>query len=179
MEEIGQRPSLECASSALSARTPTVVPRVPRFDDDDLEEVGATAGVQRIVVTMGDRRGKLQVEKLLRLKTSGVYIQDGPEYYESITGRIPLDSLRLSWLLFSPGFHVRAALRLYKRLFSLHSGWPRHSADVAAHAAGRYCHPPGLEGPGHLPPEACWRTWEAVHGVQVPLDVRRARTRRN
>ncbi len=68
---------------------------------------------------MGDRRGKLQVDKLLKLKTSGVYIQDGPEYYESITGKIPLDSLRLSWLLFSPGFHVRAALRLYKRLFSL------------------------------------------------------------
>ncbi len=68
---------------------------------------------------MGDRRGKMQVEKLLRLKTRGVYIQDGPEYYESITGKIPLESLRLSWLLFSPGFHVRAALRLYKRVFSI------------------------------------------------------------
>ncbi len=75
--------------------------------------------VRRIVVTMGDRRGKLKVDKLLKLKTQGVYIQDGPEYYESITGKIPLDSLRLSWLLFSPGFHVRTALRLYKRLFSL------------------------------------------------------------
>ena len=62
---------------------------------------------------------RLQVEKLLRLKTRGVYIQDGPEYYESITGKIPLESLRLSWLLFSPGFHVRAGLRLYKRVFSL------------------------------------------------------------
>ena len=72
--------------------------------------------VQRVVVTMGDRRGKLQVEKLLKLKASGVYIQDGPEYYESITGKIPLDSLRLSWLLFSPGFHVRTALRFYKRV---------------------------------------------------------------
>jgi lipopolysaccharide/colanic/teichoic acid biosynthesis glycosyltransferase len=33
-----------------------------------------------------------------------------------------LESLRLSWLLFSPGFHVRPALRLYKRLFSLTFG---------------------------------------------------------
>ena len=78
--------------------------------------------IRRIVITMGDRRGKMQVEKLLRLKTRGVYIQDGPEYYESITGKIPLDSLRLSWLLFSPGFHVRAALRIYKRLFSFALG---------------------------------------------------------
>jgi len=92
---------------------------VPRFDDDDLEELVEQRAVRRIVVTMGDRRGRLRVDKLLRLKTKGVYIQDGPEYYESITGKIPLDSLRLSWLLFSPGFHVRTALRLYKRVFSL------------------------------------------------------------
>jgi sugar transferase (PEP-CTERM system associated) len=92
---------------------------VQRFDDDDLEELVEQRNVRRIVVTMGDRRGKLKVDKLLRLKTKGVYIQDGPEYYESITGKIPLDSLRLSWLLFSPGFHVRTALRLYKRVFSL------------------------------------------------------------
>ena len=92
---------------------------VPRFDDDDLEEIVEQRGIRRIVVTMGDRRGRLKVDKLLKLKTQGVYIQDGPEYYESITGKIPLDSLRLSWLLFSPGFHVRTALRLYKRVFSL------------------------------------------------------------
>jgi len=92
---------------------------VPRFDDDALEEIVEQRGIRRIVVTMGDRRGRLKVDKLLRLKTRGVYIQDGPEYYESITGKIPLDSLRLSWLLFSPGFHVRTALRLYKRVFSL------------------------------------------------------------
>jgi lipopolysaccharide/colanic/teichoic acid biosynthesis glycosyltransferase len=39
-----------------------------------------------------------------------------------VTGKIPLESLRLSWLLFSPGFHVRAALRIYKRLFSITLG---------------------------------------------------------
>jgi sugar transferase (PEP-CTERM system associated) len=84
----------------------------------DLEEVVRQQGVRRIIVTMSDRRGKLPVEQLLRLKASGVQIQDGPEYYESVTGKIPLESLRLSWLLFSPGFHVRTGLRIYKRLFS-------------------------------------------------------------
>jgi sugar transferase (PEP-CTERM system associated) len=95
---------------------------IPRLDDADLNELVEQRGVQRIVVTMGDRRGKLKVDKLLKFKARGVYIQDGPEYYESITGKIPLDSLRLSWLLFSKGFHVRTALRLYKRLFSLALG---------------------------------------------------------
>ena len=91
---------------------------IPRLSGD-LEELVQRENVQRILVTMSDRRGKLPVEKLLKLKTRGIYIQDGPEYYENITGKIPLDSLRLSWLLFSPGFHVRAALQFYKRIFSL------------------------------------------------------------
>jgi lipopolysaccharide/colanic/teichoic acid biosynthesis glycosyltransferase len=60
--------------------------------------------------------------ELLKLKATGVQVQDGPDYYESVTGKIPLDSLPLSWLLFSPGFHVRPALRLYKRLFSFTFG---------------------------------------------------------
>jgi sugar transferase (PEP-CTERM system associated) len=119
MEEISHRPELGVRIVGFVGQDSTVAPRVARFDYDDLVEAAQQHNVQRVVITMGDRRGKLQVDKLLKLKTSGVYIQDGPEYYESITGRIPLDSLRLSWLLFSPGFHVRAALRLYKRLFSL------------------------------------------------------------
>jgi sugar transferase (PEP-CTERM system associated) len=118
MRAIAGRPELGVRVVGFVGQTAETA-AVPRFDDDDLEELVEQRGVRRIVVTMGDRRGKLRVDKLLRLKAKGVYIQDGPEYYESITGKIPLDSLRLSWLLFSPGFHVRTALRLYKRVFSL------------------------------------------------------------
>jgi sugar transferase (PEP-CTERM system associated) len=119
MEAIANRSELGVRVVGFVGQTTEPATSVPRFDDDSLEDLVEHRGVRRIVVTMGDRRGKLRVDKLLRLKAKGVYIQDGPEYYESITGKIPLDSLRLSWLLFSPGFHVRAALRLYKRLFSL------------------------------------------------------------
>jgi sugar transferase (PEP-CTERM system associated) len=92
---------------------------IPSYDNADLAELVKRESVRRIVVTMGDRRGRLKVEELLKLKASGIQIQDGPEYYETVTGKIPLESLRLSWLLFSPGFHVPAGLRIYKRLFSL------------------------------------------------------------
>ncbi len=119
MEEIACRSDLGVRVVGFVGPDTNLVRGVSRYEDDELEEMVETHGVRRIVITMGDRRGKMQVQKLLRLKTRGVYIQDGPEYYESITGKIPLDSLRLSWLLFSPGFHVRTALRLYKRLFSL------------------------------------------------------------
>jgi sugar transferase (PEP-CTERM system associated) len=119
MEEIGCRSDLGVRVIGFVGPQTDLLGGVSRYQEDDLEDIVVEQGVRRIVVTMADRRGKMQVQKLLRLKTRGVYIQDGPEYYESITGKIPLDSLRLSWLLFSPGFHVRAALKLYKRVFSL------------------------------------------------------------
>jgi len=75
--------------------------------------------VNRIVVAMGDRRGKLPVELLLSLKSRGVLIQDGTDVYEAITGKVPIESLRLGWLLFSPGFHLSRFLLTYKRLASI------------------------------------------------------------
>jgi len=119
MQEIGSRSELGVRVVGFVGDTTETPAGIPRFDDSDLQDIVEQRNARRVVITMGDRRGKLRVEQLLKLKTRGVYIQDGPEYYESITGKIPLDSLRLSWLLFSPGFHVRAALRLYKRIFSL------------------------------------------------------------
>ena len=73
----------------------------------------------RIIVAMDDRRGKLPVESLLRLKSRGVSIQDGPELYEAVTGKISIGSLRLGWLLFSPGFRVARTLVMYKRVCSI------------------------------------------------------------
>jgi len=119
MQEIASRSELGVRVVGFVGQTTETTAGIPRFDDNDLQDIVEQRNVRRVVITMGDRRGKLQVGQLLKLKTRGIYIQDGPEYYESITGKIPLDSLRLSWLLFSPGFHVRAALRLYKRIFSL------------------------------------------------------------
>lgn len=75
--------------------------------------------VNRIIVAMGNRRGKLPVELLLSLKSHGIVIQDGPEAYEAITGKVPVESLRLGWLLFSPGFHVSRFLLIYKRAVSI------------------------------------------------------------
>jgi sugar transferase (PEP-CTERM system associated) len=119
MEAIASRSELGVRVVGFIGNNTETAAGIPRFDEADLRDVVEQRNVRRVVVTMGDRRGRLRVDQLLKLKTQGVYIQDGPEYYESITGKIPLESLRLSWLIFSPGFHVRAGLRLYKRIVSL------------------------------------------------------------
>ncbi len=72
----------------------------------------------RVIVAFGDRRGRLPVEALLQLKSSGIRIQDSSEMYESVTGKVPPESLHLSWLLFSQGFRVSAPLLIYERVTS-------------------------------------------------------------
>lgn len=86
---------------------------------EDLPAIVERERISRIILTMDDRRGALPVETLLRLKTNGVLIEDAPDVYEAVTGKVPLNSLRLSWLLFSPGFRVSRAMLLYKRIVSL------------------------------------------------------------
>ena len=118
MDAIFRRPELGLRIAGYVGNEPQIA-GIPNVDPNGLAEFVKREGVRRIIVTMGDRRGKLPVGELCKLKGSGIQIQDGPEYYETVTGKIPLESLRLGWLLFSPGFHVRTPLRLYKRMFSL------------------------------------------------------------
>src|SRR5215469_6395394 len=75
--------------------------------------------VSRIIVAMDDRRGKLPVDLLLAMKSRGVRIQDGAECYEQVTGKVPIEFLRLGTLLFSSGFHLSRFLVVYKRFASI------------------------------------------------------------
>jgi len=85
---------------------------------DRLADVVRKQGVRRVIVTMSDRRGKLPVEELLAINSQYARVQDGAEVYEALTGKLPIESLRLSSLLFSPGFHVSRRFLLYKRVLS-------------------------------------------------------------
>jgi len=87
--------------------------------DTDLATEIRTQRVRRIIVALDDRRGRLPVEMLLSMKSRGVLVHDGIEYYEQITGKIPIESLRLGTLLFSTGFHLSRYLVIYKRLASI------------------------------------------------------------
>jgi exopolysaccharide biosynthesis polyprenyl glycosylphosphotransferase len=88
-------------------------------DLDDLPSVVKRERVDRLIISLSDRRGALPVWPLLDLKARGVQVQDGAEAYEAITGKVHLDSLRPSWFLFSDGFAVSRSMLLYKRLASI------------------------------------------------------------
>jgi sugar transferase (PEP-CTERM system associated) len=78
---------------------------------NQLEEIVEREGVDRIVVAMGERRAQLPTDKLLKLSLSGdVSIEEGATFYERVTGRVSLDMIRPSWLIFTGrGRQVRLA----------------------------------------------------------------------
>jgi sugar transferase (PEP-CTERM system associated) len=68
----------------------------------ELAEIVQRENVDRIIVSMGERRGQFPSEQLLDLSLSGnVNIEEGASFYERLTGRVNLEMLRPSWLIFS------------------------------------------------------------------------------
>jgi sugar transferase (PEP-CTERM system associated) len=99
----------------------------PQFSDDplvlgsrtDLPRIIADNRVERIVVSMSDRRGSMPVDDLLQAKMSGVRVEDAATMYERITGKILIDDIKPSWLIFSDGFRASRLTRALKRAFDM------------------------------------------------------------
>ena len=69
---------------------------------EQLEDIVKQENIDRIVVAMGERRGQLPTNKLLQLSLAGqVNIEEGASFYERLTGRVSLNMLRPSWLIFT------------------------------------------------------------------------------
>jgi sugar transferase (PEP-CTERM system associated) len=68
----------------------------------ELRSIVKKENIDRIVVAIGDRRGQFPTQELLRLSLSGdVSIEESASFYERLTGRVLLDMIRPSWLIFS------------------------------------------------------------------------------
>ena len=75
--------------------------------------------VDRIVVALSDRRGRLPIAELLHAKLSGTQVEDATTMYERLTGKILIDDLKPSWLIFSDGFVISRWTRFLKRAIDL------------------------------------------------------------
>ncbi len=83
----------------------------------DIQELVTTRGIDRIFVGLSDRRGRLPVRELLRAKLSGVRVEDVNTVYERLTGKLMVEDLRPSWLIFSDDFRASRLTRQTKRAF--------------------------------------------------------------
>lgn len=77
-------------------------------------------GAGEVVLALEERRNALPLNDLLRIKTTGVEVHDFSSFIERETGRVDLDSLNPSWLIFSDGFSAgRRLSSAAKRLFDI------------------------------------------------------------
>jgi sugar transferase (PEP-CTERM system associated) len=77
-------------------------------------------GASEVVLALEERRNALPLNDLLKIKTTGVTVHDFSSFLERETGRVDLDSLNPSWLIFSDGFSAGRRLSSWgKRLFDV------------------------------------------------------------
>ncbi len=75
-------------------------------------------GVHRVIVAMPDRRGTIPVHELLQLRLKGVKIEEASSWLEKMSGRIEVELLHPSSLIFADGFRFSASFLLMRRLLS-------------------------------------------------------------
>ncbi len=80
-----------------------------RHDDDperrqELIHLARELGVDEIVATLADRRKKLPVGELLRCRLGGLSVRSYDPVFENVAGKISVESLRPSYLIFDEGF---------------------------------------------------------------------------
>ncbi|MBZ5695427.1 MAG: TIGR03013 family PEP-CTERM/XrtA system glycosyltransferase [Acidobacteriia bacterium] len=81
----------------------------------DIESIVQNERIDHVVVSLLERRGRMPIRQLLHLKFAGVRVEDAHSFYERLTGRISLEHLSPSWLIFSDGFRKSTLLVWAKR----------------------------------------------------------------
>jgi len=93
---------------------------VNRDDIASLPDHLLALNASEVVLALEERRNALPLNDLLRIKTTGVSIHDFSSFLERETGRVDLDSLNPSWLIFSDGFSSgRRLSSIAKRVFDI------------------------------------------------------------
>jgi sugar transferase (PEP-CTERM system associated) len=104
----------------MSAQPPVIEEAIHRDAIANLTRYVDNLGVSEVVLALEERRNALPLKDLLRIKTTGVHVNEFSTFLERETGRVDLDTVNPSWLIFSDGFSsgqmVSSAI---KRLFDI------------------------------------------------------------
>ncbi|MBZ0156187.1 MAG: TIGR03013 family PEP-CTERM/XrtA system glycosyltransferase [Alphaproteobacteria bacterium] len=86
---------------------------------DGIAETVTKERAQKLVISLTERRESFPVRDVLTLKFRGVEVVDAPSFYEEMTGKLLIENITPSWFIFSSGFRMTTAMRVYKRAFDL------------------------------------------------------------
>jgi len=88
-------------------------------DAQNLDRVIEAARPDRLVVALTERRGRLPLCRLLELRAGGILVEDVVETYERLTGKLALEALSPSSVIFSRDFDPSRLHLVLTRTLSL------------------------------------------------------------
>jgi sugar transferase (PEP-CTERM system associated) len=93
-------------------------PRVD-YSPSNVAELAVKHQADEIVIAMDERRRSFPVSDLLECKFRGIDVVDVLTFIERESGKVKIELMNPSWLIFSEGFTQRSSRQLTARLFDL------------------------------------------------------------
>ncbi|HUS18598.1 MAG TPA: sugar transferase [Terriglobales bacterium] len=87
-----------------------------------LESIISETAPDRVIIALKERRQQLPINMLLKKRMQGLLIEEASTLYQKITGKIPVESIHPSSLIFSEGFLQSPFRRAYARIFGMLGG---------------------------------------------------------
>jgi len=116
---LAERPELGSQVIGYLSSAPTELPKTPWLGDlEHLQQVVEQYRPTRIVVGLGESRGRLPMQQLLDLRFSGIQIEEANMAFESVFGRVSIPDLRPSQLIFSGEMGPRRWMVQLQNLYS-------------------------------------------------------------
>jgi sugar transferase (PEP-CTERM system associated) len=88
-------------------------------DPSQMERIIERHGVDKIVVAITERRGEYPVKEMLALRVMGCQVVEWQEFFEKLSGRIPIDNLAPSFFIFNEGFRKSRFRLSIRRIVSV------------------------------------------------------------
>lgn len=84
-----------------------------------LRDVARDQKIHRVIVALQDRRDAMPMQELLDLRLHrSVDIEEATSWLEKISGKIEVEGLYPSWIIYAEGFHLNDVSRWLQRLLS-------------------------------------------------------------
>jgi sugar transferase (PEP-CTERM system associated) len=105
---------------AMNDCEPVIPTAINRVHIENLAEHATLLNASEVVLALEERRNALPLNDLIRVKTTGVHVNELTSFLERETGRVDLDTVNPSWLIFSDGFSSGRRLSSFaKRIFDI------------------------------------------------------------
>lgn len=92
-----------------------VAARICKNGYDGLCKEARALNIDKIVVAIEERRTGFPIRQLLQCRVDGIEVIEGTSFYEMLTGKLIVEKINPSWLIFSEGFRKSWLRRVLKR----------------------------------------------------------------